>query len=261
MSEYGQVAQRARGRPLDVDRVEVPPCRVEQRRDAARRVDLEGDLVGDAQVAQHPRELRLHRLRVGVLGRHANERRHAARRLHRPLELRVPVAVRFLHLQARRLDAAQRAQRRRRLRLLARLGLGVGVPARLLGLRLLPQLLRLLQPLARLLRHPGRLRLALEPRHLPQPRLLLGSPRRREQRPVAAHVHVHVQALLDLATRHLMSTAIVSIAVVSASSCSYCLLLLLTTTKCRRLLLLEELELLHEHRPHHGGVRVLQRVG
>ena len=62
MSEYGQVAQRARGRPLDVDRVEVPPCRVEQRRDAARRVDLEGDLVGDAKVAQHARKLRLHHI-------------------------------------------------------------------------------------------------------------------------------------------------------------------------------------------------------
>ena len=52
MSEYGQVAQRARGRPLDVDRVEVPPRRVEQRRDAARRVDLEGDLVDLRQIAQ-----------------------------------------------------------------------------------------------------------------------------------------------------------------------------------------------------------------
>ena len=165
MSKYGQVAQRARGRPLDVDRVEVPPCRVEQRRDAARRVDLEGDLVGDAQVAQHPRELRLHRPRVGVLGRHANERGHAARRLHRPLEVGISrisrISVRFFHLQARRLDATQRAQRRLRLRLLARLGGGVGVPTRLLGLRLPSQLLRLRQPLARLLRHPSGLRLAL----------------------------------------------------------------------------------------------------
>ena len=34
-----QVAQRARGRRLHLDRVEVPPRQVEQRRDAARLVD------------------------------------------------------------------------------------------------------------------------------------------------------------------------------------------------------------------------------
>ena len=89
------------------------------RRAAGRLVDLEGDLVRDAQVAQHARELRLHRARVGVLGRHAHERGYAARRLHRALELRVLLALRLLRRQAGRLQAAQRAQRRLRLRLLA----------------------------------------------------------------------------------------------------------------------------------------------